>query len=106
MIEKKPLPTGWKWVAIIDVCEFKNGLWVGKKPPFEKASVIRSTNFGKYGKIIYDNIAQIEVEKHALEEKPLQAGDIIIENSGGGPKQPVGRVVFFDGKEKGIYSFG
>ena len=34
----------------------------------------------------------------------LKPGDIILERSGGGPKQPVGRVVYFD-REDGDFSF-
>jgi type I restriction enzyme S subunit len=81
-----------------------NGLWKGKKPPFVEAGVIRNTNFTESGRIDFDNIAWLEVEEKQLAKRQLEAGDIIIERSGGGPKQPVGRVVFFD-RNDGRFSF-
>ena len=87
-----------------DFFDFGNGLWKGKKPPFRKVTVIRNTNFTDSGKIDYSNVAVLNVEEKQFEKRSLRWGDIIIERSGGGPKQPVGRVVFFDLKN-GDYSF-
>jgi type I restriction enzyme S subunit len=84
--------------------ETLNGLWTGKKPPFVEAGVIRNTNFSQSGEIDYSNIAYLEVEAKQLSKRRLEAGDIILERSGGGPKQPVGRVVYFDRKD-GVFSF-
>jgi type I restriction enzyme S subunit len=84
--------------------DFGNGLWTGKKPPFRSVTVIRNTNFTSSGKIDYSDVAILEVEAKQFEQRKLLYGDIIIERSGGGPKQPVGRVVYFDKKE-GDYSF-
>jgi type I restriction enzyme S subunit len=78
------------------LCEFHNGLWTGKKGPFETANVIRNTNFTADGRIDLSDVAVIQVETRQLAKRRLQKGDIIIEKSGGGPKQPVGRVVQFD----------
>lgn len=87
-----------------EVCEFSNGLWKGKKPPFVNVGVIRNTNFTKEGTLDDSNIAYLDVEVKKFETRRLQYGDIILEKSGGGAKQPVGRVAFFD-KEEGDYSF-
>ena len=81
-----------------------NGLWKGKKEPFVEAGVIRNTNFTPSGMIDYSNVAYLNVEEKQLAKRRLEAGDIILERSGGGPKQPVGRVVFFD-REDGAFSF-
>ena len=81
-----------------------NGLWKGKKKPFVKIGVIRNTNFTKSGVIDYSNVAYIDVETKQLSKRRLEPGDIILERSGGGPKQPVGRVVFFE-REDGNFSF-
>ena len=78
-----------------DYFEFLNGLWTGKKPPFQKIGVIRNTNFTNSGIIDYTDVAYLDVEVKAFEKRKLYPGDIIVERSGGGPKQPVGRVVFF-----------
>ena len=84
--------------------ETLNGLWKGKKEPFVEAGVIRNTNFTPSGVIDYSNVAYLDVEEKQLAKRRLEAGDIILERSGGGPKQPVGRVVFFD-REDGAFSF-
>ncbi len=61
--------------------------------------VLRTTNFSNEGIIHYENVVTRKISKKNIEEKYLQCGDIIIEKSGGSDKQPVGRVVFFDGPE-------
>ena len=81
-----------------------NGLWKGAKSPFVEVGVIRNTNFTKEGTLDYSNIAYLEVEAKKFEMRCLQFGDVILEKSGGGPKQPVGRVALFD-KEEGDFSF-
>lgn len=86
----------WKSVPLRDLCDFHNGLWIGKKPPFETANVIRNTNFTADGLIDLSDVAVLEVAAKQLAKRRLRNGDIIIEKSGGGPKQPVGRVVLFD----------
>ena len=93
-------------IPVADSTHFEtlNGLWVGKKGPFADAGVIRNTNFTSSGVIDFSNIAYLQVEKRQLSKRRLEAGDIILERSGGGPKQPVGRVVFFD-REVGDFSF-
>jgi len=88
-----------------EVCEFQNGLWTGKKPPYKKVAVLRNTNFKNgNGTLNYDDVAEIDVEEKQFATRILNTGDIILERSGGGPDQPVGRVVFFD-KVGGKYSF-
>ena len=95
---------GWRRKPLADVCSFSNGLWKGEKPPFVNVGVIRNTNFTKEGDLDDSDIAYLDVEARKLETRRLQLGDIILEKSGGGPKQPVGRVVLFD-KEDGCFSF-
>jgi len=87
-----------------DYFESINGLWKGKKPPYIKVFVLRNTNFTNSGNLDYNDVAELEVESKQYEKRKLFYGDIIVERSGGGPSQPVGRVVFFD-KHDGEYSF-
>lgn len=61
--------------------------------------VLRTTNFTNEGIVNYNNVVTRIIEKKKIEEKYLRKGDIIIEKSGGSDKQPVGRVVYFDGPE-------
>lgn len=94
----------WQTKTLDEACAFSNGLWKGEKEPFVKVGVIRNTNFTKDGTLDDSDIAYLDVEAKKLEKRRLQYGDIILEKSGGGPKQPVGRVVLFD-KQDGIFSF-
>ena len=61
--------------------------------------VLRTTNFTNEGVVNYDNVVTRTITKKNLEEKYLRPGDIIIEKSGGSDKQPVGRVIYYDGPE-------
>ena len=95
---------GWPSKPLEELCEFKNGLWKGKKPPYVNVGVIRNTNFTSEGYLDDSDIAYHDVEAKQFEMRRLIPGDIILEKSGGGPKQAVGRVIIFD-KEEGDFSF-
>lgn len=94
----------WETKKIDEVCQFINGLWKGEEPPFINIGVFRNTNFTKDGNLDDTDIAYLDVELKKFEKRQLMYGDIILEKSGGGPKQPVGRVALFD-KKKGRFSF-
>lgn len=98
------MKAGWTAKPIEEVCTFYNGLWTGKKPPYVTACVFRNTDFGHDGQLKDSEVAVLEVEAKQLAKRRLQYGDIILEKSGGGPKQAVGRVAFFD-KTEGVHSF-
>jgi type I restriction enzyme, S subunit len=98
------MKVGWNEAKLGDVCDFKNGLWKGKKEPYIHVGVIRNTNFTKNGSLDPSDIAFLDVESKQYATRKLQFGDIILEKSGGGPKQAVGRVAFFD-RAEGEYSF-
>jgi type I restriction enzyme S subunit len=95
---------GWTAKPVGSICAFSNGLWSGKKPPFVEAIVVRNTNFRPHGRLDTSDVALLDVEAKQLAKRQLKLGDIIIEKSGGGPKQAVGRVAYFD-KSDGTYSF-
>lgn len=61
--------------------------------------VLRTTNFTNEGIVDYSNVVTRTIQKKNLDAKYLRKGDIIIEKSGGSDKQPVGRVIYFDGPE-------
>lgn len=67
----------------------------------EEINVLRTTNFTNSGVLDFTNVVKRNISKKKVEQKKLQEGDIIIEKSGGSPKQPVGRVVFYD--VEGVY---
>lgn len=86
---------GWKIKKLGEVCDSINGLWKGKKGPFVTVGVLRSTNFTKDCRLNLTNVIYLEVEEKTFEKRKLREGDIIVERSGGGPNQPVGRAVLF-----------
>lgn len=82
-----------------------NGLW--KTDEIDKiidVNIIRSTEFSDYGKIDFSKLSTLPVKKSQYKSRKLFPNDIILERSGGGPDQPVGRVCFFE-RETGEYSF-
>jgi type I restriction enzyme, S subunit len=80
---------------------YDNGFW-GFQDLINGVPVIRSTNFRNNGSISVEDIARVLPNIQNIENKKLQRGDILLERAGGGPKQPVGRVVLFD-LEGGFY---
>ena len=99
----KDTKKAWPLVRLGDVCESFNGLWKGTKQPLKTVGVIRSTNFTKQCEFDHSKIIFIEVEEKKFLKRKLQCGDIVVERSGGGPNQPVGRVLLFD-IEEGDYT--
>ncbi|MCU6747555.1 restriction endonuclease subunit S [Faecalicatena acetigenes] len=81
-----------------------SGEWGTDDETGEGIPVLRTTNFTNEGVVDYNNVVTRIITKKNIEEKFLRKGDIIIEKSGGSDKQPVGRVIYFDGPEN-VYLF-
>jgi len=82
-----------------------NGLWrTDEDVETIEVMVIRSTEFSDFGKICFDKLESMPVKLSQYKSRKLLPDDIIVERSGGGPDQPVGRVCFFENTE-GEYSF-
>jgi type I restriction enzyme S subunit len=73
-----------------------SGVWA-KDAPIDGVSILRSTNFTAEGEVDFSNLAIKDVDARDRERKLLIPGDILLEKSGGGPQQPVGRVAYFRG---------
>lgn len=86
----------WPMVRLGDVCDTINGIWKGQRKPFVHVGIIRSSNMTKNCEFSLDKTIYIDVEEKKYKQRKLLAGDIIVERSGGGPGQPVGRAVYFD----------
>lgn len=84
-------------VALNDESHFQiiGGVWKGNRAPLKPAQVLRATNFGGDGLIDFEDVVQLDVEERHFSTRKLEQGDIVVERSGGGPKQPVGRVALF-----------
>jgi len=73
-----------------------SGEW-GEEDLTNGVSVLRSTNMSNDGTVDFGNLTFRAVPEAKRSAKRLEPGDIILESSGGGPKQPVGRVCYFEG---------
>lgn len=62
--------------------------------------VLRTTNFTNEGVVNFDSVVTRTITKKNIDAKYLRPGDIILEKSGGSDKQPVGRVIYYNGPEK------
>ena len=63
----------------------------------EKAvAVMRSTNFTNDGQLDFSDVATRYFPVGKAEQFGLKRGDLLIERSGGGPEQPVGRIGFIE----------
>jgi type I restriction enzyme S subunit len=71
------------------------GVW-GSDPNLDEinVNVVRSTEFRANGLLRHETSVVRSVKKSQLLSRRLNHGDILLEKSGGGPDQPVGRVVF------------
>jgi type I restriction enzyme, S subunit len=70
------------------------GIW-GSEPGAdeEEVAVVRSTEFRNDGRLEVSTASHRSVTSRQLASRQLKQGDILLEKSGGGPNQPVGRVV-------------
>ncbi len=73
-----------------------SGEWGDEVNGTPGVKILRTTNFTNDGRVNFDNVVLRKIRPEIVWKKKLVQGDIIIEKSGGGPAQPVGRVVYFD----------
>lgn len=81
-------------ISLADTLESQiGGLW-GDVPGGSEldVKVMRITELGKNGKSDLSTAARRSLTHKQLESRRLQSGDLVLEKSGGGPNQPVGRV--------------
>ncbi len=76
-----------------------SGEWGSDDETGDGIPVLRTTNFTNEGIVNFDSVVTRNITKKNIENKYLRKGDIIIEKSGGSDKQPVGRVIYFDGED-------
>lgn len=75
-----------------------SGVW-GDEDTENGVSVLRSTNFNNDGTLNFNKPSFRAIDPKKRAAKLLKVGDILLEKSGGGPQQPVGRVCLFQGSE-------
>lgn len=62
----------------------------------QAVSVLRSTNFTNDGQLDFSDIARRYFPTIQADQFGLLKGDLLVERSGGGPEQPVGRIGFIE----------
>lgn len=95
------LPESWDLIELKQLFSFVLGGDWGKAPDFleegyEDAYCIRGTEFKNWKKDKGSTSVKRRIKKSSLEKRTLIQGDILVEISGGGPEQPVGRTVLID----------
>lgn len=95
------LPSGWSKITLEEIALFIIGGDWGIDPNtneegFTLTKVIKGTDLKFWGKERAKNATIRLVKNISLIKRKLEVGDIIIEVSGGGPDQPVGRTIIID----------
>src|SRR5438067_200863 len=95
------LPKGWVTAKLNDVVRFALGGDWGKDADdstdgLAKVRVVRGTEFRTWRDEKGARAAERRIKVSSLEKRRLQKGDLVLEVSGGGPNQPVGRTVLID----------
>lgn len=84
-----------------ELVDFSLGGDWGKNPDekledYVKVKVVRGTEFANWWKHKANTAALRQIKKSSFEKRQLKSGDLVVEVSGGGPSQPVGRIVVID----------
>jgi type I restriction enzyme S subunit len=94
-----------QYIPLGDLLESSDsGVW-GDEDLETGISVLRSTNFNADGTLDLTKLTYRALDARDQSRKLLRSGDILLEKSGGGPKQPVGRVCLFRG-DAAPHAFG
>jgi len=93
------LPEGWADILLEElVVHAIGGEWGedAEEPGLEKVNVIRGKEFRDWARERGATAPERWVRRTRIAKRRLQVGDIIVEISGGGPDQPVGRTLLID----------
>jgi type I restriction enzyme, S subunit len=93
------LPEGWAEISLAEVIVHKIGGEWGEDAPGEgliAVRVVRGTEYREWERNKGKTAAQRWLQSTHLASRELRPGDIVIEISGGGPEQPVGRILLID----------
>lgn len=77
------------------IAEHFAGDW-GDDEGEQAVAVMRSTNFTNDGQLDFSDVATRYFPKDKADQFGLLQGDLLVERSGGGPDQPVGRIGFIE----------
>jgi type I restriction enzyme S subunit len=101
-VENNELAEGWESAPLADLIAFAIGGDWGLPPEQANGTtliacrVIRGTEFRNWDVEKGASAAIRAVSERKLESRRLEVGDLVLEVSGGGPHQPVGRTILVD----------
>ena len=105
---EKKLPKSWSYTSLNSIIDFVIGGDWGKDPNelsengYVNALCIRGGELKNWRNNKGKKATLRKIKVESLEKRQLKEGDILLEISGGGPDQPVGRTVIID---KDVLSF-
>jgi len=93
------IPEEWEYFPISEFVEKNTGDWgIEFEEPipegYTKAKIIRNTDFKNWDVDIGKNAPIRLIKKNKINQISLNEFDILVETSGGGPDQPLGRTIF------------
>ncbi|WP_127140328.1 restriction endonuclease subunit S [Flagellimonas marinaquae] len=101
-MDKRQLPKHWTSYSIKSLLSFVLGGDWGKDPlkfngnEYELAICIRGSEIKNWNINKSSTAVERLIKKTSLEKRTLFPGDVVVEISGGGPEQPVGRTIYID----------
>jgi type I restriction enzyme S subunit len=101
------VPNDWDRVLLKDCLDLPNsgaGDW-GEDTGEQSLKVLRSTNITNDGQLSLEDVETRYFSKAKADQLSLAKHDLLVERSGGGPEQPVGRVVLLRSDLEG-YGYG
>lgn len=101
MIDRIKIPKHWEVKKLENLIDVAIGGDWGKDLShtdelFGLAYCIRGSEMKNWDEEKGSTASLRKVKKSSIENRKLQEGDILVEISGGGPEQPVGRTVLID----------
>ena len=100
------IPAHWEVRRLkSSVQSWQNGIWGSEPTGSNDIVCVRVADFDRVKfRASIDNPTLRSVEPDALRKRKLLPGDLLLEVSGGGEKQPVGAVVLYDNKQPSVCS--
>jgi type I restriction enzyme S subunit len=98
---KKELPSSWVSIPLREIVLLSIGGDWGVEPNkkiegYVATKVIRGTDYKNWYSLKTKNAAIRLIKESSLLKRKLELGDLVVEISGGGPDQPVGRTIVID----------
>jgi type I restriction enzyme S subunit len=99
MIEKYPLPDGWRWAKIKDVIQDAlSGFACGKRDIKDGTAQLRMNNITTNGQLDLSSIIKVPASEEQIKKYKLNYGDVIFNNTNSA--ELVGKTALFEGRDQ------